>query len=676
MPISLPRLDDRTFEQLVAEARALIPRYTPDWTDHNVHDPGITLLELFAWLVELDLYRLDRISGATYRNFLRLLGIEPRPLHAAEVRLTFSLKSPGTMLSLPKGLQAGDGASGLTFQTAQAINISPATLRSILAGPVGSLIDCFEANDHPGKRFFPFGPAPAVDNALYLGFDQPLLGLNQPLGDAPPQISLYVWVGQAEADRLARKRLIAEQEAAIVEASEDTESGPTQRIPNWKQHYSTATVWEYYAGSDPWEPLTGVVDETRGLTLSGPVRFIASKDQQKGGTTIKALDHRYFFIRCRLKSGAYESPPQISHIALNVVKARQAVDVAEPKPFRSTGNAGQVVPLLHKPVVPGSTQVEVTLNGKSDGTWREALYWDRAGPHDRIYVLSPETGEITFGDGRHGRVPPADAQITITYQVGGGLAGNVAAGALRHCLDNSALIANWEAIKETVSISQPFPALGGAEAESLADTKARAVQSLASIKRAITLGDFETLALATPGVPVARAFALVDYDPELPYLPTLGAVTVVVVPDGPGAQPTPSPEMLRAIACYLERRRLVTTEVHVIAPRYTAVRVQARLTVEPGVTEAQMAGKARAALDAFFHPLQGGADGTGWPVGRDVYRSEVMALLNSLPGVLYVDQVTLQREDKPAGRCGNIGICRHALVASGPHQITVLKRSG
>lgn len=693
MSIPLPKLDNQDFDQLVNVGRSLIPRYAPAWTDHNVHDPGITLMELFAWLIEMDSYRLGRISKPTYRTFLRLVGIEPKPLHPAEVMLVLSMKTSGQSMILPAGLQVGDGQASVIFQTTEGITISPASLRTVLGGPEELLVDCSKENEDK-KPYYPFGSVPGPDHALYLEFDRKF--------DVSKKINLYIWAGSAEEDGKVRERLISEQEATVLEALEDIELGITRRVPDWREHYSARTVWEYYAVSGGWLPLAGVVDETRGLTLSGPVSFIAPTDHQPGGI-INGTSNGEYFIRCRLKSGTYELSPQISHIALNVVGARQAVDFTEPDPFTSTGCAGQVFQLRRKPVVPGSVEIELVHDGKRDGKWKETLYWDGVGPHDRVYLLSPETGEILFGDGRHGRVPPAGARITVTCKIGGGAAGNIDAGKLAQVLDNEhnkALVPNWDAVKDNLSdtqpVAQPFPAFGGADAESLSDAKARAVELLGSVKRAVTIGDFESLALAVPGVPVARAFAIPDYDPGTPFLPAPGSLTIVLVPDGPGSRPTPSPDMLRAVACYLDRRRLVTTEVHVIAPLYTTVHVNARLTVEPNVDESKIADQAKEALASFFHPLNGGADGKGWPAGRDVYRSEIMALLNGLSGVLYVDRVTLRRgddqasgrgdcqvaqasprrEDEKAAHCGNIAICKHALIVSGRHQIAVMKGSG
>ncbi len=133
--------------------------------------------------------------------------------------------------------------------------------------------------------------------------------------------------------------------------------------------------------------------------------------------------------------------------------------------------------------------------------------------------------------------------------------------------------------------------------------------------------------------------------------------------------------MRAAVARYLDRRRSLTAEVHVVGPRYTTVTVHARLHVEPGTDVRGLRERARAALDEFLHPLRGGPDGAGWPIGRDVYRAEVLALLDSLPGVAWVEGLGLRLENEPGPRCGNIPLCPDSLVAAGPHRIEVVERS-
>src|SRR5262249_19639970 len=145
--------------------------------------------------------------------------------------------------------------------------------------------------------------------------------------------------------------------------------------------------------------------------------------------------------------------------------------------------------------------------------------------------------------------------------------------------------------------------------------------------RAVTLEDFEKLALQTPGVPIARARALAEHHPDMPCFGAPGNVTVVVVPSCPETRPEPSPDFLRSVARYLEPRRTLATEVHVIGPGYISVTVYARLHLSLGADGNAVRQQAVDAMNDFLHPLRGGPDHTGWPIGRDVYRSEVLALL-------------------------------------------------
>jgi len=93
---NLPKsnLDDRAFNDLVQECKLRIPRYCQEWTNHNPSDPGITLIELFAWLVDQMLLRFNQVPRLHYVTFLELLGIRLRPPTAAETELTFYLTKP------------------------------------------------------------------------------------------------------------------------------------------------------------------------------------------------------------------------------------------------------------------------------------------------------------------------------------------------------------------------------------------------------------------------------------------------------------------------------------------------------------------------------------------------------------------------------------------------------
>ena len=91
MSLPVPNLDDRTFQDIVDEAKRLIPTYCPEWTNHNLSDPGVALIELFAWMTEMSLFRLNQVPDVFYTHMLNLVGFEPFPATAARTDLTFWL---------------------------------------------------------------------------------------------------------------------------------------------------------------------------------------------------------------------------------------------------------------------------------------------------------------------------------------------------------------------------------------------------------------------------------------------------------------------------------------------------------------------------------------------------------------------------------------------------------
>src|SRR5688500_18377693 len=126
MSLPLPRLDSRTFDEIVRAVVRVVPRRAPGWTDHNLHDPGITLVDLFSWLVEMDLYRLDRIPPAMLRTFLRLVGVEVAPALPARAILEIA-HAPGP-LALPAGVQIDSADGAVLFETTAALFVSTASI--------------------------------------------------------------------------------------------------------------------------------------------------------------------------------------------------------------------------------------------------------------------------------------------------------------------------------------------------------------------------------------------------------------------------------------------------------------------------------------------------------------------------------------------------------------------
>jgi predicted phage baseplate assembly protein len=733
--LPLPQLDDLRWSQLVDEGRALVPLYAPDWTDHNASDPGITLIELFAWLAEAQGFQLDQIPAHHRLKFLSLVGITPAPPRPASTVLRFGLPAGSPPVLLPAGAEAAAAAAAaIRYRTLAPIEVVATRLHSITSvTPAGSR-DLGE-RWRRGEPFAPFGDDALVGSAIVLALDAPL----------PQGVTVSIYITSADDDagadaralitsmeKLARERCRTPDTLVDCDPEPDgVHSGPPRLC-----HHAVRTVWELEVGPDSWRPLdpdTGEVDDrTRAFTLDGCVEIVAPA-QQYARTAAGGVQYR---IRCRLARGRYDAPPVLRDIAVNGVAAAQAVpafatwpiapkatidqppqpgpihlgveldgddrvvrldpsDSSSPETLaidyeaaskkdpgaltaeavllgRSTGLPEQLAVLPGAPVDETSVRLW-TREQSSSGTWRT---WtlrpdlDASGPADAHAVLDAAGGTIAFGDGARGLVPPLAAAFVAEFRTTGGRAGNTRAGTIDTVSPgphNS--VALDDAVRSLLDVTNPVAATGGDDAETLEHAEGRASLVDAEVTRAVTLADLEQLARTTPGTRVARAVARANLHPAFPCVEAIGVVTVVVLPSLPAGQPTPTAELLRAVSAYLNTRRVVGTRIDVTGPSYTVVSVRARVSVLRAATVAEVVRRVADALGSFFDPLHGGQDGTGWPLGRDVIRSEVLQVIDAVPGVDHV--LDLELVDEDGASCGNICIGPLGLVKSGAHVIEV-----
>lgn len=297
-------------------------------------------------------------------------------------------------------------------------------------------------------------------------------------------------------------------------------------------------------------------------------------------------------------------------------------------------------------------------------------------------VLDPTCGAVRFGDGEKGRVPPEGCEIFAAYFSTAAQAGNLEARTVNQLADSphnraqlydpTAVPDGWTKLKaELASIENPLPASGGSAAQTIDQAAGRADQLVESSERAVTLADYMRLAVATPGTRIARVTAIANMHPDFPCYKAPGMITVIVVPYLPAGRPVPTPGMLHAVTAHLRPRRVIGTRVEVAAPTYLEVQVQATVQSVSGTNRANLQKAITQAINGFFDPLTGGPDGSGWPFGRNVYRSEVMKIINQVSGVDYVATLALVANcGQP--QCGNVCLGPTWLVGAGAHQITVL----
>jgi len=344
---------------------------------------------------------------------------------------------------------------------------------------------------------------------------------------------------------------------------------------------------------------------------------------------------------------------------------------------RSDGRPAQAFTVSRTPVLPRRLDEQVcVLDQDGSADWTEVADFTASGPRDRHYVWDSGSGVIRFGphvrypDGsarQHGRIPRDGAQITVTgYRNGGGARGNVGARTL------TVLRSTVPYVRGVINLA---PAVGGVDAETVAEAKVRGPLTLRTGQRAVTAGDFERLALES-SAEVARARCL-------PTSRGNGSVRVLVVPqvrsdasvhrldDFAIAAP-----LMRRITDHLDAHRLVGSAIEVATPYYQGVSVVALVHTAPGRPAQLVRQRALESVTRYVNPLTGGPDGTGWPFDADINSAVITQLLESVDGIERVEEALLFEYDLRTGqRLGSgkdvIRLDRHSLFLSASHQIVV-----
>lgn len=646
MSLPAPNLDDRRFQSLVDDAKRLVQQRCPEWTDHNVSDPGVTLIETFAYMVDQLIYRLNRVPDRNYVKFLELIGVRLFPPTAATTPVTFWLSAPqDNPVLVPAGIEvatprADSESSPVAFTIGDDLSIVPSELTYVCSIPTGGTW----RNHTDALMLSPvssFSPQPVPDEVLLFG-----------LSAAVPRCAVNL-------------RFDCEIEGVGV----DPDSPPL--------------VWESYDG-DSWIECEVNKDTTGGLNRAGDVVLHVPASHQM------ALEHqlRAGWIRARITAPEegqpfYSNSPLIKKVSAftigGTVDAVQAEVVDEEVIGISEGVAGQRFVVARPPVMPsgGSTILEVSSE-EGWQEWNEVSDFASSGPEDRHFLLDAVPGEVVLGpvvrnpDGTltsYGAVPPKGEVLRIRrYRTGGGRRGNVSKGAIRVLRNTIPFVSRVENRRA---------ATGGVDGEDIDEAKIRGPILLRTLNRAVTAEDYEQLAReAAPEAARVRAVPATAQEDA-------GGVRVLLVPsvadDQDGRlgfdQLVPNPDMLSTVAAALDQRRAIGARVVVEPPAYQGVTVVAMMRARPWADPAKLQSTATRALYQYLHPITGGADGRGWPFGRPVHVGEVYAVLQALPGVELVEDARLFAANPVTGERGQaaqrVEVAPNALVFSYEHQVRV-----
>ncbi len=330
MPLVLPNLDDRRWADLVEEGRALIPVFGPEWTDHNVHDPGITLMELLAWVAEADIYAVNQIADRHRRKFLELIGVTPQPPRAARTVMSVVLPAGAPPLPLKATLEfAGDDLGGeeARFRTLAPMTAVASAVAGIQSKDATGFHDLTVAWRR-GDPLLPFGTAAAPGAEFYIALNAALPA------DTPVRMHFTFADGHSGWDE--RKRLQHEAHEREREcharvnpcAIPDPVAAPAVVDADVPAHHGVRTRWEFLAASSTggsWVALDPprVQDQTRAFTLDGCVEVTLPSAMVR--QRVGALPTPWWYLRCRVSTGAYDAAPVLQAIAFNGVVAEQAV---------------------------------------------------------------------------------------------------------------------------------------------------------------------------------------------------------------------------------------------------------------------------------------------------------------------------------------------------------------
>lgn len=677
MTVEPPRLDDLDFEQLVAEATARIPVHTPEWTHYGDSDPGMTILQLFAFIGESILYRANRVPERNRLAFLRLLGMSQRPATPARGIVTFdSTRSVEGTVVVSRETEVRAGA--VPFRTDRAIDVVPVSAIVCAKTAAENDLDPTERSRYL-SMYEDYG-TDATDVTLYstTRLELPAGGATYRPIDVAATLDQSLWVAllaeNATAvgpvrDRMAGRTVSLGVVPGIEDAERVLAPMSTRRASDPARLSVSIPVPEAFAEEDLKVPryLTlstvehgDVVQEPGTITVELP-----SSSADLGLWTLPPGTEPGFgdfppvlepaeaarvvtWLRIRRQNSVSASGSQlslpISWLGVNAVTVTQRNRVVDERVGRGTGRPDQTVQLTNAPVLPES--VELTVGSerwtRTDdlmtappevevGRTTDRRSLATAGPAT-VFQIEPG-GRVTFGSGMRGARPPANADIVASYSFGGGRAGLVPVGGISKAVG----------LPAGVKVTNPVRTWGAVDTESAADAERRMALTVRHQERCVTVDDVREITQRTPGVDIARVEVLPLYHHELGSVEAPGVVTVMVIPTHDPLQPAaPRPDrmFLDTVCAHLDERRLVTTEVHVRGPDYVPVTVSIGFDVDAGrdvppVREA-IAVAIRKALSPLPPPV-----GDGWRLRRALDPREIVTEVARVSGVSRVNGVEM-----------------------------------
>jgi hypothetical protein len=650
---------------------ANIPAHTPEWTNPQPGDPGCTLVELFAWLADTILYRANLIPEKQRIAFLKLLGQYMQPAAAATgiLSLSFDPTPPA-----PLGVLAAAKVPGpVSFETLDEIDLLPVTAQAYVKVPLTLDQKAQSMSLLTGlQKLYGLATLPAgyTTTALFANNQADPNGIDVVNGTTDQSIWLALLVSNPANLKSVLNAIAGQNGQQILSIG----FVPSLSVPGLFSEVgppaAVQATWQMSQNTPSNQPVAYTTlkvldDSTQNLTQPGVVRLIVPqsgiigapsndvRSDVQAGVGMKPPRIDDTTIAARLLTWirlTVQSALQVSWIGVNAVRIDQRTTRKSIIIGVSDGSANQQFSVGATQIDPGTFQLQVDMPGLGFQLWQQVDNLSILQGPVQAFVLDPEAGTVTFGNQLQGMIVPPGRRIRVLQmRIGGGSAGNLPAGSLTSI---QALDVSGNAVTQTITVQQPIATTGGADPETLDHAEQRIPALLRHQNRAVTAADYSDLAQAVPGANVARVVVLPLFMPQTRASNVPGVVSVMVIPGKAGVQnPCPRADrpLLETVYQYLDPRRPLTAEMYVISSDYVGLGISVAVEVRTGYGLLQVSQAVETALRNYLWPIPpGGADNTGWPLGRNVRSLELEVIVSQVQGVIEVNGLNLSRP-LPAG---------------------------
>ena len=656
-------LDNESFDDILENAKNSIVSCYPGWTDFNYHDPGVTMLEMFAWLKEIQQYYLNKIGPANISKYLKLLGIQRRTKCPSSTEVSVD-HSSDIVAARGTRLYAGD----ICFEAESRTYISSSRMICcICKGAEGQrVIDHSELSFGGNLRIFPFSDE--YGSEFYIGFDKPLA--------AGREHHLYIDIN---------------------------DQGPVRRNPitDPGSFIPLVDITAEYYSKEGWTSLE-LEDNTFGFLTSGMMKLCPGSQHER----TKAGDREAYYIRFRFTGGEYDVLPMIKNMSFNllpVIQRKTMVEYldlpaekettiftyaaatgstkiylkdenglfSEAQMFEKLINEDTGEVTIRIPDIKAAAGIRVVNTdpsfsdraGIGSGTglpfqeydletefleydsfclmtelpasegklveWKKVSDFSTAKAGDFVYVLDTAAGKIRFGDCIRGMAPEGRIYIAgCSYTLGAN--GNVSVGKIDHMEYMG---------EDEIRITNNRRSEGGLDEETVENCCFRAYRMMQTTETLVTDEDHENYIMGVQGLKLETCHMLeakkTGDRKNSPFR------LVVVKPYSPGGKGVPGERYCKNILAALEKRRMLGTGFRIIRPEYAAVRVCGDITIDRSVPGARE--EIERVIGSYFDECKN-------KFGTKLIYSKLYEMIDRLSFVVSLNTLTLETHGSGAQR--------------------------